>query len=100
MKGKINVYTCAFGHKTVTIDKDDGTTPMTIRCRQKAADGNHDCTEIASSAWYRCNQRLEPEYQWYKPGPEIKLNPQERDHVRSGGLLLRKIKRVFNPNKI
>jgi len=50
MENKINVYTCPKGHKTVTIDTDEGTTPMMLMCRQKDDDGKHNCTEWAISA--------------------------------------------------
>jgi hypothetical protein len=90
-KGKINVYTCPAGHKTVTIDTDDGVTPMMMGCRQKADDGKHNCTEFARSAWYRCDSTLTPEYEWYKPESMKGLNKAEKEHVVLGGLLLRKI---------
>lgn len=90
--GKINTYTCPEGHVTVTINKDDGTTPMMLMCRQKAKDGKHNCTEFAQSAWYRCSQDLTPEYEWYKPDSLAGLNREEKEHVTMGGLLLRKIK--------
>jgi hypothetical protein len=91
-KGKINTYTCPQGHVTVTKDADEGTTPMMLRCRQKDNDGKHNCTEFSSSAWYRCNQCLTPEYEWYKPDTLKGLNHDEKEHVQMGGLLLRKIK--------
>jgi len=36
---------------------------------------------------------LPPEYEWYKPDSLKGLNPGEKEHVRKGGLLLRKIKK-------
>jgi hypothetical protein len=92
-KGKINTYTCPAGHVTVTIDTDDGTTPMVLRCRQKHDDGKHNCTEFAKSAWYRCDQSLPPEYEWYKPASTKGLHGDEKSHVEMGGLLIRKIKK-------
>lgn len=92
MRGKINVYTCVKGHKTVTIDTDEGTTPMMLGCRQKDDDGKHNCTQYAKSAWYNCDQSLKPEYEWYRPETTKGLNPAEKDHVSQGGLLLRKLK--------
>lgn len=89
-KGKINVYTCPAGHTTVTIDTDEGVTPMMLRCTKKA-DEKHNCTEFARSAWYRCDQALAPEYEWYKPATMNGLNRDEKEHVVKGGLLLRKI---------
>lgn len=90
--GKINTYTCPKGHVTVTIDLADGTTPMMLRCKQKDNDGKHNCTEFASSGWYNVAQNLKPEYEWYKPENLKGLNPDEKEHVQKGGLLLRKIK--------
>lgn len=92
MGNRINVYTCPNGHQTVTIDLVEGTTPMILRCRQRADDGKHNCTDFAESAWYRCDQSLTPEYEWYKPDSLKGLSSEERDHVKLGGLLLRKIK--------
>lgn len=90
-KGKINVYTCPAGHKTVTIDTDEGVTPMMMGCRQKADDGKHNCTQFARSGWYRVDQDLSPEYEWYMPTSLKGLNKSEKEHVVQGGLLQRKI---------
>lgn len=90
---KINAYICRDGHRTVTVDLVEGVTPMMIRCKQRHEDGKHDCTERAMSVWYRCDQSLTPEYEWYKPTNLKKLSPDEREHVKQGGLMLRKIKR-------
>jgi hypothetical protein len=94
MKGKINMYTCPKGHVTVTIDTDEGVTPMMLRCRQKDDDGKHNCTEFAQSSWYRCDQSLTPEYEWYMPPKhEWRLHPAPmREHFKMGGLELRKLK--------
>lgn len=90
MDNKINTYTCPKGHVTVTIDIVEGVTPMMLRCKQKDQDGKHNCTEMAKSAWYNCDQKLTPEYEWYKPDSLKGLNSSEREHVKLGGLLLRK----------
>lgn len=92
-KGKINTYTCPNGHVTVTIDTDDGVTPMMIRCRQRDVDGKHNCTEFSRSAWYRCDQSLTPEYEWYKPTSLKGYNAEMRNHLEMGGLEIRKIKK-------
>lgn len=89
MDKKINIYTCPNGHQTVTIDIDEGTTPMMLRCRQML-NQKHACTEMASSAWYNCDQSLTPEYEWYKPDIK-KVAKWEKEHVRMGGLLIRKL---------
>lgn len=85
-KGKINVYECPDGHQTVTIDLEDGTTPMMMNCRTP------NCGKTSCSKWYRVDQNLKPEFEWFKPTDMKKLNPAERDHVQRGGLLIRKIK--------
>lgn len=90
-QGMINVYQCPKGHKTVTVNRDDGTTPMMLRCRQKDDDGKHNCTEFAKSSWYMVDQTLLPEYEWYKPVTMKGLDQEEREHVKLGGLLIRKI---------
>lgn len=96
-KGKKNVYTCPHGHKTVTVDVDDGTTPFMLRCRQRADDGKHNCTEMARSSFYQVNQSLEAEFEWYKPDIK-KVSKSEKEHVRMGGLLIRKIKKDVSIN--
>lgn len=87
MNPTINVYTCKHKHQTVTIDTVEGVTPMLIPCPQ--------CRSEATSAWYKCDQSLTPTHEWYKPSSdeELKLTPAAYDHVRRGGLLLRKIKK-------
>lgn len=89
---KINTYKCQNGHETVTVDLVEGTTPMMIRCKQKDEDGKHNCTLFAKSGFYMVDQTLTPEYEWYKPDNLKKLNPEERQHVKLGGLLIRKRK--------
>lgn len=90
-QGKKNVYTCPKGHKTVTVDTDDGVTPFMLGCRQKDDDGKHNCTQMARSSMYRVDQTLTPEFEWYKPDNMKGLNLSERGHVKKGGLLIRKI---------
>src|SRR5688572_17032304 len=88
---KINTYTCPKGHVTVTIDTDEGVTPMMLRCKQRDDDGKHNCTEMASSAWYKCDQTLQPEYEWYKPTSLKGFSPSMKEHIKLGGLEIRKI---------
>jgi hypothetical protein len=91
MENKINTYTCPNGHVTVTVDTDEGTTPMMLRCRQRASDGKHNCTEFAKSAFYQCDQSLTPEYEWYKPVSLKGLSNEMKEHVKMGGLEIRKL---------
>jgi hypothetical protein len=90
-QGKINVYTCPAGHKTITRDVDNGTTPMIINCKATLLETFCSCDKHAHSAWYNCDQTLTPLYEWYKPGPEEKIKKHDVEHVKLGGLLLRRI---------
>jgi hypothetical protein len=78
---KINTYTCENGHVTVTVDVDKGTTPMLLDCPK--------CGKLSRSAWYKCDQNLKPEYEWYKPTGNV--HRRDREHVKAGGLLIRQI---------
>jgi hypothetical protein len=91
---RLNAYTCSTcGGKTVTIDIDDGVTPFMLNCRAsgKASGG---CPGTAQSAMYRVNPATigEPAWEWYKPTEAAtrKLSAGMQEHVRSGGLLIRK----------
>ena len=89
MSNKINTYTCPNGHVTVTIRLDEGVTPFALRCHQKLNE-KHNCTEFAKSAFYQCDQSLNPEYEWFKPTDIKKVAKGLREHVKQGGLVLRK----------
>ena len=102
-KGKINVYTCSNNHKTVTIDVDNGTTPMFLRCET--------CGLMGASAMYMCDQDLTPTHEWYRMKDELEVAVESKnfsvhnklhwdnvrlgflDHHRKGGLFIRKIKK-------
>lgn len=91
-RGKINVYTCPRGHRTVTRDADEGTSPMTIVC----AEGGHACMQGAWSAWYATDQTETPTHEWYRPTIKAARRLDRRipgtlDHVERGGLLLRPV---------
>lgn len=97
-KGMKNVYKCNAGHLTVTIDRDEGTTPFAIacpKCPKKPTLGVDSDDYFAKSAFYQCGQHLQAEYEWYKPGKEEikKLGKWEKEHVKKGGLIMRKINR-------
>lgn len=87
--GRVNFYRCErdFAHMTVTIDREPGVTPFMIRCPH--------CEEknFAQSAGYRVATTLEPTHEWYRPDSfgELRDQPWALDHVKMGGLLLRKI---------
>jgi len=88
--GKKNVYLCrACGYPTVTVDRDEGTTPMVITCRRPSG-----CDGSAYSQFYKVEDwPLPPKFEWYKPeGKERKrLKEAMRQHFMMGGLLLRPI---------
>lgn len=90
-KNKVNTYTCQANnqHVTVTVNRDEGVTPMFIDCPT--------CNHRAVSGFYRCDQGLIPTHEWYKPTlAEIKRAKRKHqrayiDHVNMGGLLMRPI---------
>ena len=90
MRGRINVYSCSRGHRTVTVDREDGTTPGGIRCKTRG------CRESAWSSWYAAWRRLlTPTHEFIRPDAAIhaKLDAAARDHVDQGGLILRRIRK-------
>ena len=70
---------------TITVDRDQGTTPFIMRCPE--------CNGEAESSLYRTFQRAIPTHEWYHPTEEeyAKLSIIEKDHVDTFSLLLRKI---------
>jgi len=92
MSNKINTYTCPKGHVTVTIDTDEGVTPMMMTCKHKKEVGRGNCTETAMSAFYKCDQSLTPEYEWFKPKSFKGYSAAMREHLEKGGLEIRKLK--------
>lgn len=99
LKEKINVYLCRKClAPTITIERVKGTTPMFLGC--KAIIGNDSCSGIAVSQMYptgdlrkRLMQGLKPEWEWYEASQEEinHVGPEMKEHIRKGGLLLRKI---------
>lgn len=92
MKDQINIYSCPeCGQETVTIDRDEGTTPMFLKCR--ATPG---CMGRAVSRFYpkfAPGEAPEPVWEWYKPNAEeaTKQGPAMLHHAMMGGLFLRPI---------
>lgn len=85
--GRKNIYTCrTCGHRFVTVDKDDGTTPFMTGCQ------NLGCTGTAESAFYRVPQELEATHEWYRatPAEARGMKPHMRQHHDMGGLFLRR----------
>lgn len=84
-KNRKNVYVCSQQHQTVTVDRDDGVTPASIRCTREG------CSLLARSSWYQVEQNLRPTHEWYRPESLTGLSQETIGHIKSGGLLLRKI---------
>ena len=92
-QGKINTYTCpTCGHRIITIDRDEGVTPMFVRCEGPLR-CDRDTLPGATSSMYRVAQTLTPTHEWYRPSvKEMRgLSPSMIHHIRQGGLLIRPI---------
>lgn len=90
-KPRINGYICTSDdckRVTITVDVDDGVTPFMIRCP--------GCKSTAVSCMYPTSGPVPPvesaTLEWYKPDEKEmrRMHPANLDHVRRGGLLLRK----------
>jgi len=93
-----NAYFCGKCRKvTITVDIDEGVTPMFILCPH--------CNNRASSFMYQIPgcmyfgefengkmTTLPADYEWYKPNEKetLLLSKGEAEHVFKGGLLMRK----------
>lgn len=81
----VNQYMCMkCGGVITTLDIDPGTTPMLMVC--KTTDG---CVGSMRSLMYKVDQTLKPNFEFYMPS-KLPTDPQVREHVKMGGLLLRK----------
>lgn len=86
-KGKTNVYACqSCDRKIVTLDKDQGTTPFAIRCKEMGG-----CDDgMMYSSFYAVDQTLGPiHYVWFKPDNLDGYSDAMLEHIRKGGLDLR-----------
>lgn len=85
--GLKNIYHCHYcGNDIVTINKDNGTTPLKTECI--CGDG------YLQSKCYEVSQDIIPEWEWYRPSEaEILLIKSENtlNHIAKGGLILRKV---------
>jgi hypothetical protein len=90
----------------ITIDRDEGVTPMFLACRVKGDpnDPANDCKGKMTSMMYPAQPwpeedgygnpiPTEPTWEWYKPEPSDPAlkDAGTREHVTKGGLLLRRI---------
>lgn len=89
--GDRNAYVCErCGEAMITVDRDEGTTPMMLFCRFGG------CSGMMKSMMYRLPPDLadrEPTHEWYKPSLKWarRQGPAMLDHVQRGGLALREI---------
>lgn len=106
IKEKLNMYICEHNCHNITVDVDKGVTPFMIRCEftgrpdrpadpLKMKDGK--CIGEAKSCCYpnELDDNTDypiPTHEWFRPTllEYSKLGEPEKDHVRGGGLLLRK----------
>jgi hypothetical protein len=87
--GKKNIYVCwNCQDRIITVDRDRGVTPFMIDCTSPG------CGGLMASSLYRLfnGHELRADHEWYRPEPSQALAPFEEQHVKNGGLLLRKIK--------
>lgn len=85
---KLNIYVCnVCGDHIVTVDLVVGVTPFMVGCR--ATEG---CKGFMKSSMYRVfNQKMRPDFEWYRPDGLDGLTQGEVSHVQQGGLLLRPV---------
>lgn len=97
-----NCYVCNVCHGlTVTVDVDEGVTPMFIRCKRIDSQYTEErvirkqCNGTARSGLYpkapRPSTIPAPKFEWYNPTTTelSKLDEETQDYVLKGGLLLR-----------
>ncbi len=116
-KQRLNAYTCQKCKATViTIDKDNGVTPFIIPCLTEIEsmsslveypkNRHRKCNGDMYSHFYTVPPFVTPLFEWFKPDIEalnkcysplkVKLyNKDMRDHIKNGGLDLRKIKNGY-----
>lgn len=91
--GDINGWYCGqCGLHTYVVHVDPGVTPMFLGCC-RASGG---CKGPGISLMYPTapppeHVKLSVKHEWYKPGKRARLSPEEREHVKKGGLLLREL---------
>lgn len=83
--GRKNLYTCTTCRgQVVTIDTDKGVTPFMISCRATSG-----CDGFMNSSFYSCDQTRPAQFEFYRPETIDGMDPETKEHVRKGGLLLR-----------
>lgn len=98
-----NVYTCTeCGGRVVTVDRDDGTTPASMACRVNGKPDRDRCPGMMWSSFYQVPPDApDPTWEWFAPTEEeleayledvdSRAHRGTREHVRMGGLLIRRI---------
>lgn len=82
---RTNRYTCGTcGGHIITVDRDEGVTPMFLNCRATPGCGGRMASEM-----YLVLDGEAPTHEWYRPTGKVKA--RDRDYVASGGLLIRPI---------
>lgn len=96
-----NAYYCEkCGRYTVTVDVDEGVTPMFLACRASGhdpRDPENPCDGMARSMMYppppwpdHPDLNAGPTWEWYRPTDVAALPDGLREHVEKGGLDLRR----------
>ena len=81
---RLNRYTCQKCHEfVVTVDLDEGTTPLMMLCR-----ATKSCNGHMYSSFYRVDGAPEPQYAWRKPtaAEYAAASPAMKQHFDLGGL--------------
>ena len=96
-RGDINGYVCdTCKQHTFIVHVDDGVTPMFLACRAEGEDPREaECKGRGTSLMYPTMPAPQHvidgvKWEWYKPA-ELPENEEMAEHVRKGGLLLRKL---------
>ena len=91
-KGKVNVYICPFGHRTVTRNMDEGGDALHDRLPDLQGGGHRPPRSagfrypMAESSFYRVDQFLAHSHEWYRPETTARISiPDTAEHVRNGG---------------
>ncbi len=92
LTNRVNCYTCDVCNRiTKTIDRDAGVTPMFHACE------NCRHPRARSSFYSDISPHLNPSQEWYRPTLDEVLKMKNEsalvEHVLSGGLLVRGIKK-------
>ena len=85
-KGRKNLYRCqACRESIVTLDLDEGTTPMFLGCHVTPK-----CKGLMASTMYRNPQGLPHQYEFFRPASLDGYGPDMLEHLEKGGLSFRR----------